>query len=187
MVIFDDVSFFYFIFDGVILVLSYVNLILCLGIVMVLVWLLGLGKLILVMMFVCFCDLDFGVVCIGGVDFKDVVQNDFYWLVFFVFQDLYMQCWFICDVIILVCFDVIDDQVCEVVCVVYIFDDIDVLLKGFDIVLGDDIDFLGGQKQWLFIVCVVFVDVLIFVFDEVMVVIDLDCEVEIQQVLVVLV
>ncbi|NYO01865.1 ABC transporter ATP-binding protein, partial [Salmonella enterica subsp. enterica serovar Typhimurium] len=86
---------------------------------------------------------------IGGVDLKDVAQNDLYRLVSFVLQDPYMQRRSIRDVITLARPDATDDQVREAARAAHILDDIDALPKGFDTVLGDDTDFSGGQKQRL--------------------------------------
>ncbi|PNB45912.1 ABC transporter ATP-binding protein, partial [Pseudomonas sp. GW456-12-10-14-LB2] len=69
----------------------------------------GSGKSTLATMLARFRDPDSGVVRIGGVDLKDVAQNDLYRLVSFVLQDPYMQRRSIRDVITLARPDATDD------------------------------------------------------------------------------
>lgn len=145
-VTFDDVSSSYLTPDGVIPALSHVNLTLRPGTVTALVGPSGSGKSTLATMLARFRDPDSGVVRIGGVDLKDVAQNDLYRLVSFVLQDPYMQRRSIRDVITLARPDATDDQVREAARAAHILDDIDALPKGFDTVLGDDTDFLGWSE-----------------------------------------
>lgn len=112
-VTFDDVSSSYLTPDGVIPALSHVNLTLRPGTVTALVGPSGSGKSTLATMLARFRDPDSGVVRIGGVDLKDVAQNDLYRLVSFVLQDPYMQRRSIRDVITLARPDATDDQVRE--------------------------------------------------------------------------
>lgn len=182
-VTFDDVSSSYLTPDGVIPALSHVNLTLRPGTVTALVGPSGSGKSTLATMLARFRDPDSGVVRIGGVDLKDVAQNDLYRLVSFVLQDPYMQRRSIRDVITLARPDATDDQVREAARAAHILDDIDALPKGFDTVLGDDTDFSGGQKQRLSIARAVLADAPILVLDEATAATDPDCEAEIQQAL----
>lgn len=182
-VTFDDVSSSYLTPDGVIPALSHVNLTLRPGTVTALVGPSGSGKSTLATMLARFRDPDSGVVRIGGVDLKDVAQNDLYRLVSFVLQDPYMQRRSIRDVITLARPDATDDQVREAARATHILDDIDALPKGFDTVLGDDTDFSGGQKQRLSIARAVLADAPILVLDEATAATDPDCEAEIQQAL----
>lgn len=182
-VTFDDVSSSYLTPDGVIPALSHVNLTLRPGTVTALVRPSGSGKSTLATMLARFRDPDSGVVRIGGVDLKDVAQNDLYRLVSFVLQDPYMQRRSIRDVITLARPDATDDQVREAARAAHILDDIDALPKGFDTVLGDDTDFSGGQKQRLSIARAVLADAPILVLDEATAATDPDCEAEIQQAL----
>lgn len=119
----------------------------------------------------------------GDIDLCDMDCVDFRVQIVFVLQDVVIFVDIVCENICFGCFDVIDVEVEVVVQVVVVYEFLLVLLDGYDIYVGEcGVMLLGGQKQWIVIVCVILCNVLILLFDEVILVFDVESECLVQQV-----
>lgn len=175
-VVFDDVSFAYD--DHT--VLHNINLELTPGTVTALVGPSGSGKSTLATMLARFQDPNSGTISIGGVDIQQLPSTTLYSLVSFVLQDPQLPEMSIRDNVALAAPNATEEEIRNAARSAQILDDIEALPKGWDTILGDDLDLSGGQKQRLAIARAILADTPILILDEATAATDPDCEAEIQ-------
>ncbi|MDO4606127.1 MAG: ABC transporter ATP-binding protein [Bowdeniella nasicola] len=163
--------------------LTDMNLTLPVGSVTALIGPSGSGKSTLATMLARFRDPDQGRITIGGVDLREIREEELYRLVGFVLQQPYLQRRSIRDNVALARPEASLDELREAARRAQILEDIEALPRGWDTVVGEDTDLSGGQKQRLSIARAIVADAPILVLDEATTATDPDCEAQIQRAL----
>lgn len=176
---FDEVSFAY----GDTQALSKVSLTLHPGTVTALIGPSGSGKSTLATLVARFADPDSGRVSIGGVDLRQIANDDLYDLVAFVLQDPQLLHTSIRDNIVMGRPGAGEAQMIEAAKAAYIHDFIMTLPKGYDTIVGEETNLSGGQAQRVAIARALLIDAPILLLDEATAFADPDSEAEIQMAL----
>ncbi len=171
-----DVSFSY----GEVRALRRVSLELPEGSVTALVGPSGSGKSTLATMVARFHDPDEGKVLIGGVDIKDLSEEDLYSRVAFVLQDPQLLHLSVAGNIALARPEASMADIEAAAKAAQIHDEIQALPRGYDTVLGSETKLSGGQEQRIAIARAILADRPILLLDEATAMTDPDCESAIQ-------
>lgn len=147
-------------------VLRGIDLVLEPGTVTALVGPSGSGKSTLVRLLPRFYDPTHGSVLLGGVDLRRIAARDLYRLVSFVFQDVRLLRASVADNIALAVPHAGLDEVVRVTRLANIHDRILELPRGYESVIGDDVELSGGEAQRISIARALLADAPILVLDE---------------------
>ncbi|MFD1085103.1 ABC transporter ATP-binding protein [Micromonospora andamanensis] len=155
-----------FSYDGRTFVLDGIDLVLEPGTVTALVGSSGSGKSTLARLLPRFWDVDEGAIRIGGVDVRDVSEQDLYRQIGFVFQETSMLRTSIGDNIALGRPDATRAQIEAAARAAQIHDRIMSLPRGYDSVVGEDAQLSGGEAQRVTIARAILADTPVLVLDE---------------------
>ncbi|MFB9851927.1 ABC transporter ATP-binding protein [Micromonospora andamanensis] len=155
-----------FSYDGRTFVLDGIDLVLEPGTVTALVGSSGSGKSTLARLLPRFWDVDEGAIRIGGVDVRDVSEQDLYRQIGFVFQETSMLRTSIGDNIALGRPDATRAEIEAAARAAQIHDRIMSLPRGYDSVVGEDAQLSGGEAQRVTIARAILADTPVLVLDE---------------------
>lgn len=141
----------------------------------------GAGKSTLAKLIARFLDPDEGTVMIGGVNVKQMTQEDLYKTVSFVMQDAQLIRASMRDNIAMGRPSATQAEIEQAARQAQIHDDILAMPKGYDTVFGEDIQLSGGQQQRISIARAMILDAPILVLDEAVAMVDPECEAQIQE------
>lgn len=179
-VVFDAVGYAY---DDRVRALDEVSLVLAPGTVTAVVGPSGSGKTTLARLLPRFFDPDAGSIRIGGVDLRELPGDRLYRLVSFVFQDVRLLRASVRDNVALARPEASDAELRAAAAAAGIDERIDALPRGWDSVVGVDVQLSGGEAQRLSIARALLADTPILVLDEACAMVDPEAEAAIQDAL----
>lgn len=140
----------------------------------------GSGKSSLAKLAARFYDTDSGRVLIGGVDIRDIPEEQLYTTVSFVLQEAMLVRASIRDNIALARPDATPEQIQQVARLANIHDEIQAMPEGYDTMVGGQTRLSGGQEQRIAIARALLADTQILILDEATAMMDPECEAEVQ-------
>lgn len=143
----------------------------------------GAGKSTLARLVARFDDVDRGSISIGGVDLRELGDEQLYQLVSFVFQDVGLLRTSIRDNIALARPEATDDEVEAAARAAHLHDMVAALPRGYRSVVGQDASLSGGEAQRVSIARALLADVPVLVLDEATAHADAESEAAIQDAL----
>ncbi len=143
----------------------------------------GSGKSTLAKLVARFQDPDSGRVCIGGVDLRDLTEDELFQNVAFVLQDAQLVRASVHDNITLARPGASRDEVAEAAKAAQIHEEIMALPHGYDTIIGTDTHLSGGQQQRVAIARAILADRPVLLLDEATAMTDPESEADIQHAL----
>ncbi|MET7640825.1 ABC transporter ATP-binding protein [Streptomyces sp. NPDC005438] len=143
----------------------------------------GAGKSTLAHLLLRFHDVDSGSVEVGGVPVSDMRPEDLYRSAGFVLQEVALLHGTVADNLRLGRADATDEELVAAARAAQIHDRVLQLPRGYDSVVGEDVDFSGGEAQRLSVARVLVADTPVLVLDEATASTDAESEARIQRAL----